>query len=630
MHWCCPLVITLPVHQIVERGFMKKNIRQILALLLITVIMCSSCRSVTITRVNNSTDSGMETESVSESESDSDSREALEEQEAFDEFTDDLFIEMLSESSLAAHMYISDLEAYGLTGLSYSLGDLSKDGFLDDLEYYNEILEELNDFTYDYLTADQQLTYDILKTDLEDTSCMKDFYGYDDNLSPLSGTPVNLPAYFSVFELNCRQDVIDCLELLKNVPDFYSKIIDYEVSRSEKGMSAPDFEIDHVIDSCNEFIGNKDNNFLITTFNSRIGDISDLSDDVKEKYIAENKDIILNQVIPAYQTLISDLSGLKGKNKTDGGLANYSNGKKYYELLVRSYTGSDKSVSEIEDMINDKYEEDINTIVSLGNIDPELYDNMTEYPMDTSDPDKILKYLIKNITDFPTGYETNYTVNYVPKDIEKYQSPAYYYIPHIDNITNNQIFINGSDEYKDQDLYTVLAHEGFPGHMYQTTYFHNTNPSSIRYLLKYDGYTEGWGLYSELYSYSISGQSKEQAEFNVAATCLNYDLYCLADIGINYNGWTREDTKDFITSLGFDASFSDEIFEFLVENPGIYLSYYVGYLEIMDLRTEAQETLGKKFSMKAFHKFIMDIGPAQFEIIRVHFNLWLEKQQNSL
>lgn len=607
---------------------MKKNFKQLLTLLLITIILCTSCRSVTITSINDSTEP-TETSDLNSSDN-SGSDDDVEEQEAFNTFTDALFMEILSESSLSAHTYISDLEGYGFSDLPYTLGDLSEEAFMEDLDYYSEILSKLNEFDYDSLTSEQQLTYDILRADLVDTVLCKDFYGFDDNLSPLSGIPVNLPSYFGVFELNCEQDIIDYLELLKNVPEFYSDIIEYEIYRSEKGMSALDFELDHVMDSCNEFIGNKDNNFLITTFNSRIDNISELSDTKKSDYISMNKDIILNTIIPAYQTLISDLSGLKGKNKTDGGLSNYPNGKRYYEFLVRSYTASEKSVSEIKDMISDKYDDDINTVVSLSSVDSTLFDNMNNYPMDTSDPDTILKYLIGHITDFPNGYETNYTINEVPKDIEKYQSPAYYYIPHIDNVTNNQIFINKSDEYKDMDLYSILAHEGFPGHMYQTTYFQNTNPSLIRNLLKYDGYVEGWGLYSEFYSYSISGQTKEQAAFNVAADCLSYDLYCLADIGINYEGWTRDDTRKFFVSSGYDEELSDEVFETMVENPGVYLSYYVGYLEIMNLRTEAQNTLGDKFSIKAFHKFLLDIGPAQFEIIRTRFDNWIDEQQNKL
>ena len=230
--------------------------------------------------------------------------------------------------------------------------------------------------------------------------------------------------------------------------------------------------------------------------------------------------------------------------------------------------------------------------------------------------------------DFPSGYETNYTLNEVPKSLEKYQSPAYYYIPSIDNNTVNNIFINKYSDYADMDLYPVLAHEAFPGHMYQTTYFQNTNPDPIRALLRYTGYLEGWGLYSELYSYDLSGQEENVAEFNRTINCIAYDIYCLSDIGINYDGWSREDTVDFVTSAGYDEEAGNSVYEAMIENPCSYMTYYLGYLEFMDMKQTAREELGKEFDVKAYHQFILETGPAQFEIIHDRFDTWLEHQKS--
>lgn len=607
---------------------MNKFNKKLLPLLLIIIIMCTSCRSISIDKSNTAT-SGNSDSFLSE-DTDLNSDEAIAEQTRFDTYTDDLFTRIVSESSLSVHSYFSYPENYGLENCPYTLGDATEKTFDEDNDKLQTYLDELNEFSYEYLTSEQKLTYDILKTDLQDSLNFSEYYLFDDYLSPMSGIVSSIPSFFGEFELNDKADVKDYLELIKLIPEYYDSVMDFENTKTEKGMGIPDFQIDSLIDSCNEFINDVDNHFLITTFDSRIASLTDISDSEKSSYIKDNSDIVKNSIIPAYQKLISKLSALKGKSASEGGLCKYEGGKDYYEILVRSYTASDKSVSDIKKIINDRLQQDVNSVVLLSYKDSDLYDKMDEYPFDTSDSDKILQHLLDSIKkDFPDGYDTNYTVNDVPLAIEKYENPAYYYIPHIDNTSKNNIYINRNDTYADMDLYPVLAHEGFPGHMYQTTYFQNTNPDLIRSLLKYNGYVEGWAVYTELYSYAYSGQDDNTVKFNQAMSCLSYDVYCLADIGINYEGWTRQDTIDFVKSVGYEESVGNTVFETMIEDPGIYLAYYVGYLEFMDMRDTAESKLGDKFDIKAFHKFILDIGPAQFEIIHDHLDTWIARQKSA-
>lgn len=606
---------------------MKKINQKILSVVLLIMLVCTSCRSATISSSSDSKE--IQTTTSDNKTDDNTSAIAKAEQERFSTYTSDLFNKILSESSLSVHSYFSYPENYGFTDCPYTLGDVSEDAYNEDYSKIQDYLDELTDFNYSYLTDNQKLTYDILKTDLEDSLEFSDFYLYEDYLSPMSGIQNSLPSFLGEFEFNTKSDVIDYIELIKLIPEYYDEIMKYETKRAENGMGIPDFQIDTLIDSCNEFISNPDNHFLITTFDNKINNITDMDSSEKEKYIKENTDIIKNSILPAYQKMITSLSSLKGKCTNDGGLYYYENGTKYYELVVRDYTSSDKTVSEIKEMLSKKLKKDLNSIMILSYKDPDLFDKMDEYSIDTSDPDTILKHLLNKITDdFPDGYDTNYTVSDVPKDIEKYENPAYYYIPHIDNTSKNNIYINRNDDYKDMDLYPVLAHEGFPGHMYQTTYFQNTNPDLIRNLLRYTGYVEGWGLYAELYSYDYSGQDSDTIKFNKAMQCLSYDIYCLTDIGIHYEGWGREEVRDFVSSVGYDESVADSIFETLVENPGVYLAYYIGYLEFTDMKSTAQSELGDNFNNKEFHKFILDIGPAQFEIIRDRFDLWLAQKSS--
>ena len=207
----------------------------------------------------------------------------------------------------------------------------------------------------------------------------------------------------------------------------------------------PDFEVDKIVDQCQQFIANPDNHYLIDSFNRRIDSIDFLDNNAKELYKSANITQIKESVIPAYEYIISELPKLKGTCKNEGGLANYKNGKEFYELLVRDYTGSDKSVPEIKKMIEDKYKADFNEILGITLKDNTIFDKMSECPVDLSDPTKVLNELKSKIAvDFPTGLDTTFTVNYVPESMEKYTSPAYYILPPIDNLNNNSIYINKS------------------------------------------------------------------------------------------------------------------------------------------------------------------------------------------
>ena len=71
----------------------------------------------------------------------------------------------------------------------------------------------------------------------------------------------------------------------------------------------------------------------------------------------------------------------------------------------------------------------------------------------------------------------------------------------------------------------------------------------------------------------------------------------------------------------------ESLYDAMVENPANYLSYYVGCMEIRNMRRTAEEQLKDRFDLKAFHKFILDIGDAPFDVIQAYFSTWLEEQK---
>ena len=145
----------------------------------------------------------------------------------------------------------------------------------------------------------------------------------------------------------------------------------------------------------------------------------------------------------------------------------------------------------------------------------------------------------------------------------------------------NTIRINRSSTADGIELYTTLAHEGYPGHLYQSAYFNDREPVPVRRLLACGGYNEGWGLYSELYAYSFDNGLPEAVKpLMRCSEASSYGLYALLDICIHYDGWDLATTTSYLeNSYGFtDPESAREIYLAIIDNPGNYLKYYTGYL----------------------------------------------------
>ena len=291
------------------------------------------------------------------------------------------------------------------------------------------------------------------------------------------------------------------------------------------------------------------------------------------------------------------------------------NGKDYYAYLVSRDTGSPHTVEEIQKRIYAQISSDLIDMQTVAAKNPTL-SRETSVTYDVP-PSAIIQDLEQNITDaFPKPANVTTRIKYVPDALEPYLSPAFYMIPSIDNTSENIIYINQAHTMEDIRLFTTLAHEGYPGHLYQTTYYANTNPDPLRNLLNFSGYVEGWATYAEMCSYYLSSLEKPYATLLQKNSSVLLGLYAAADIGIHYDNWSLAQTTQFFTSYGIkDEKAIREIYELIISDPANYLKYYVGYLEILDLKKASLKKKKEKFSQKKFHKSILDIGPAPFDVV---------------
>ncbi len=538
-------------------------------------------------------------------------------QVSFDAFLNDIFVSEVQADSISLNYSLAEPENYGITPKKATLGEYSINHMIQDLSQYENYLARLESYNYTKLTPEQQLTYDILKNYLKQYLELGKYTYYSECLGPTTGIQAQLPILLAEFSFDDKEDIENYLELLPCVYDYFKDIAQYEREKSEQGLFMRDAVADQIINQCKAFIAAPEKNFLIQYFNEKISGYKGLSKKEISYYKAENKEAVLNYVIPAYRLLIDTLTELKGTGTNEAGLFYYPEGRDYYASLAKYKTGSAKSMEGIIELLDEAIGRGIIKITSLTMSDPTLlnkYLAFTSFPI--TDPQEIIQDLKADIEkDFPAAVAVNCKIKYVPDSLSAYLSPAMYLIPPIDSYMDNNIYINGNDEQTLSMIYTTVAHESYPGHLYQCVYFRNRNPAPIRNLLSFIGYDEGWATYVEMYSYHISGIDSVLADFLEANNVVILCMYARTDIGIHYEGWTRDQVVAYVTNFIGDEAVADEIYDTLLEEPAIYLPYAVGYLEIMELRAQAERTLGDDFVVKDFHKFLLDIGPAQFGII---------------
>lgn len=607
-----------------EEEHMKKC-KQFIALLLVLVISVTGCAN------NNSTNqeksqSARTNVSIYE-DGRSFTEEQLVEQSEFETFLHEIFVEEMSQNIITTHFMMEHPENYGIEDVNVVWGEVD---YLEGEKVaaeMNGMLGELAEVDYDALTYEQQLIYDILKEYLETELIGSKYVFFDSAFAPISGFQGELPIIFSEYDFLSKDDIDDYITLLNTSYDYIKQLCDYEVCRMEQGYMLTEKSLDEVIAQCEEFMG-AEPNCLRPVFEEKLNQFGSLTDEEKSQYLADFDKGMSEALIPSYQLIIDTLTQIKEQEQSKHGMCNYENGSEYYEYLVRHNTGSARTVDELYQMMEEETKRCFMGISALYSANNNLYENMTDYEYSTDDPKEMLEILISALEeDFPEAVNDKYTLNYVPKSLESTMSPAFYLVPPIDNPKRNVIYINQSEEYASMDLFPTIAHEGFPGHMYQTNYFYSLNPHYFRSLLSFNGYSEGWAQYIETcYSYQYAGMSSSLAKAFEYNTSFGFALYCMVDIGVNYYGWDYEETAEFLSQyIGENEEAVSEIYYTMIDEPTVYLRYYVGYLEILSLREEAEEVLSSDFDIREFHRFLLEIGPCQYDVIEERMENWMKK-----
>lgn len=572
----------------------------------------------------------------------------------FRAFAQAFFLDEVQANPIHFHYTIDNPSAYGVDESSLALPVYQAGDAANEVYALSLAKKDLNAIDPDALNEENRRLYELLDSYLTAAAKTAAYPYFVEPLSPSSGVPSELPILFSEYRLDDKADIENYLSILTQIPAYFEGLLVYEQEKAQAGLFMSDLTADRVIKQCAELLDassvENGTHFLEITFQERLQRLVDqkiLTDKESASYVSEHNRLLTTLVIPAYDRLADGLTVLKGSGKTTCGLAGQENGRDYYRALVRLRTGSYRDIDEIKRLLARDLRFHYESLLALLAANPTLKNMIAESPslLPEMTPEEILADLQSEIGEeyplIPAGRDNapiRSTIKYVDASLEAYSAPAFYMMPPIDNICNNLICLNASDTQDDLALFTTLAHEGYPGHLYQTVYSkryqEQKNILPLGNVLYYGGFVEGWAMYVELDSFDRAIELAKESHPEAAAyyqVCrldrqFRLGLYSLLDIAIHYDNASFEDVQKLCYCLGIsDRANLAALYQYIAEEPCNYLKYYLGYLEILELKKQAAVLWSAPDQTTAvyndteflyrFHSYLLQNGPADYRTL---------------
>ena len=546
----------------------------------------------------------------------------------FENFAESILEKEVSGNALNLHYSLAYPEKQGISRPRATLRTIHPNNEKASAQC-QEYVKKLKKFSQSKLSTSNRLTLDLLLLYYHTEASLGDNYLLQEPLGPSLGIQAQLPVLLAEYAFYEAQDITDYLNLLTTIRPYFQSILKFEKKKSEAGFFMSDTTLDRVLAQCSAFIQNPDNNYMLDIFQKKLSDYGKLSVSEQNALILTHKSLMKTEVIPAYQELMTGLEALRGTGKNNRGLTYFKGGKAYYLYLLQSQTGSYVPVKQMEKRLSRQLSSEIGIAGTMLRKKPELLTILNQgITFKKMKPAQMLNALQQKIqADFPALADVTFELRTVHDSMKDYLSPAFYLTPPMDTGTPNVIYINPAASYQELELFTTLAHEGFPGHLYQTVTFQRQNPSGIRNLLCTSGFAEGWATYVEPFAYQYAADyiqdpsATELARISWLNRSINLCMYSLLDIEIHYNGWTQAEAASFLKAFGIkDSTVVSEIYQYILETPGNYLKYYWGYLSLLDLRTSEQNRLGQDFDLKKFHSQVLKIGGVQYPVLEKYID----------
>ena len=570
----------------------------------------------------------------------------------FDALMDELFIAIFAGDQMSINFFFVNPEDYGLEHYEASLSHANYDDYDLGIEELQTILDELYKFDYNTLSPEQQTSYDIVNNYFSYLTKITLEMQYMTNgyLGSYLGYQANLPLELAEYKFRNETDIQDFIKYLETSEEAFESYYQFSVDQNKYGYGLTNTAIDNVVSQCQKFIEQKENHYLVDIFNDKIDKIDfELSEELVAAYKAQCEKAVKEDLCNAYQYIMENLPKLKDADVVEGGLYHYGEeGLNYYELEFQNIVGYyDVTIEEAIAYVDAKLavvSKQVNDLVaqfrSMNQMQQAEFLKAVNYGMPyftDLDPDGIVKLFQDLASDYvpDLGIMPEISIKYVYESLEENFSPAAYFVSPLDETKFESIYLNGKYTDDINYIFTTLAHEGYPGHLYQNVYAKQLDISNVRKVLRCQGYMEGWATYMEFNAYNwvtnyTSKTLKLALEYLKLNDLLNGLATCRVDLGIHGQGWFAQDIADFMSDVfgsEFTAGDMQDIYDQIVEIPTNSSMYFYSYSKLQDMHDNAKEELEMIFDEVEFNKVILDCGAAPLEIVEEAVEQYIEEQK---
>jgi len=562
-------------------------------------------------------------------------KQQIENQQAeFDRFLDALFLDELASDPFSLHFLIKDMSAYGVHTTTPVLTPYNSSMEEEHREQLLAQRKKLISFPFEKLSIEQQQTYECLLFLLDNGIALSEYSDLSNPVSPQSGVQQQLPFLLSEYRFDSRADMENYLALLDSVYAYFESLCTVMQKRLAQN-TIPTVAIETAAQQCNSFLSTPpEENILLISFSERLSGLEYLDEVEVAIYEMKNRYRVETEILPAYQQLYDTLSAYAPSSAASdsSGLSSYRGGQKYYTLLAQKASSSDLTVPEMKALLEQYYHTALTHMKALTKQNPDLPqqaltairpDGTSLYSAVAGDtPGDVLRFLQQNslrlLPALGKAGELHVTLKATSPCLQEMSAPAMYLLSPLDAYLEHTVYLNPA--YSGSNSYTTIAHETFPGHLTARVCFLSGNPHPVRALTDFIGWDEGWASLAELYAYgflmhpSSTSETNATVEFLCAYEIASLCLYGLSDIGIHYDGWSRQDTLAFWLEHGMDEETADKLWQLVVSEPAYYLPYSMGLVQMLELRKFSSSYLGDSFTESRFCSALLSLGPMLYPL----------------
>lgn len=504
-------------------------------------------------------------------------------------------------------------------------------------------LAELAKIDQSGLTPQQRASAATIAWSLQGTVDAYPYRDYNFVFNQFTGLHVQIVNFLSQqHPIRNRRDIENYLVRLKAVAGKMDTGIVQARGAAANGILMPTFITEASIGQLDRFLdGAPESNVFVASLVQRMANLKDVPAEDRARFTADATAIVKQSIIPVFQRTRALLQQQLPRTNNDAGLWRLPNGDKAYAVVLRQMTSSDytpRQIHEIGQLEVARIEKEMNgLLVSLGYTGGSIKERMARLEKDRqpkeADPrPQLLARYDAIMRDAEARARTLFDI--VPKaPVEVRREPlftektaaAHYTGPARDG-TRPGIFwapLPGP-EFRIVGMRTLVYHEAVPGHHFQVA-LQQENSGVPRYRRDRvfgvgSAYGEGWALYAEQLA-SENGWYGDDVAGKLGQ--LDAELFrarrLVVDTGLHAMKWTRQQGIDY----GIPPAEVDRY----VVMPGQACAYKIGMIRILDLRAKAQQALGDKFNIQAFHNTVLDTGNVPLSVLEKVVDEWIARQK---